>query len=247
MASRPFVVLLVLVSIVGVVVSLAAWCFLELVYQIQQEVFTHLPHALGYSSPPVWWPLPVLAIAGVLVALAIHQASGERRTHPGVRPGGGRPSRARRPARGDPGGNGVDRAGRGDRPRGASYRTGRRSWGDRDPTCPQRRDRPDRDPGGRRGQLRRAVVCVQLSARGRGDHDRSHCDRRAAAAPRPGAGTARRRDRFAGLARDGLVHRPRAARRTRSPPCRCRRSAIPTSATSRGRSRSGSRSPRAPR
>ena len=76
MASRPFVVLLVLVSIVGVVVSLAAWCFLELVHQIQQEVFTHLPHALGYSSPPVWWPLPVLAIAGVLVALAIHKLPG---------------------------------------------------------------------------------------------------------------------------------------------------------------------------
>ena len=50
MPASQFVVLLVLVSIVGVVVSLAAWCFLELVHQIQQEVFTHLPHALGYSN-----------------------------------------------------------------------------------------------------------------------------------------------------------------------------------------------------
>lgn len=75
--SKPFMVLLVLVSIVGVVVSLAAWCFLELVYQIQQEVFTHLPHAVGYShGPPVWWPLPVLAIAGVIVALAISKLPG---------------------------------------------------------------------------------------------------------------------------------------------------------------------------
>ncbi len=76
MRSKQFVVLLVLVSIVGVVVSLAAWCFLELIHQIQQEVFTHLPHAVGYSSPPVWWPLPVLALAGVLVALAISKLPG---------------------------------------------------------------------------------------------------------------------------------------------------------------------------
>jgi H+/Cl- antiporter ClcA len=77
MTSKPFAVLLVLVSIVGVVVSLAAWCFVELVYQIQQEVFTHLPHAVGYShGPPVWWPLPVLAIAGVIVALAISKLPG---------------------------------------------------------------------------------------------------------------------------------------------------------------------------
>jgi H+/Cl- antiporter ClcA len=76
MRSKQFVVLLVLVSIVGVVVSLAAWCFLELIHQIQQEVFTHLPHALGYSNAPVWWPLPVLAIAGVLAALAISKLPG---------------------------------------------------------------------------------------------------------------------------------------------------------------------------
>jgi len=76
MRSKQFVVLLVLVSIVGIVVSLAAWCFLELIHQIQQEVFTHLPHAFGYSSPPVWWPLPVLAIAGVLAALAISKLPG---------------------------------------------------------------------------------------------------------------------------------------------------------------------------
>jgi H+/Cl- antiporter ClcA len=77
MRSRPYLVMLVLVAIVGVVVSLAAWCFLELTYQIQQEVFTHLPHALGYSNgPPVWWPLPILAISGVLVAFAIERLPG---------------------------------------------------------------------------------------------------------------------------------------------------------------------------
>lgn len=75
--SRPYLVLLGLVSMVGILVSLAAWCFLELTHQIQQEVFTHLPHALGYASgPPVWWPLPVLAIGGLVTALAIQRLPG---------------------------------------------------------------------------------------------------------------------------------------------------------------------------
>ncbi len=78
MRSRRFVGLLVIVAVIGVVVSLAAWCFLEAIYQIQQELFTHLPHALGYDQGfPWWWPLPVLAIAGVLVALCIQRLPGD--------------------------------------------------------------------------------------------------------------------------------------------------------------------------
>jgi H+/Cl- antiporter ClcA len=77
MRSRPYLVLLGLVSVVGILVSFAAWCFLELTHQIQQEVFIHLPHALGYASgPPVWWPLPVLAIGGLITALAIQRLPG---------------------------------------------------------------------------------------------------------------------------------------------------------------------------
>jgi H+/Cl- antiporter ClcA len=71
-------VLLVIAAIVGVIVALAAWGFLELIYQIQQELYTHLPHALGYpNGPPLWWPIPVLFIAGVLVALVITRLPGE--------------------------------------------------------------------------------------------------------------------------------------------------------------------------
>lgn len=76
MASKQFVVLLIVVSVIGVAVSLAAWCFLELTYQIQQELYTHLPHALGYNNAPVWWSLPVLAVAGLIVALAITRLPG---------------------------------------------------------------------------------------------------------------------------------------------------------------------------
>ncbi len=77
MASKQFVGLLVIVSIVGIIVSLAAWCFLELIYQLQRELYTHLPHALGYSSAPTWWSLPILAVSGVLVALAITRLPGD--------------------------------------------------------------------------------------------------------------------------------------------------------------------------
>lgn len=75
--SRRFIVLLVIVAVVGVVVSLAAWCFLEATYQVQRELYTHLPHALGYQNgPPKWWPLPVLAVGALLVALAILRLPG---------------------------------------------------------------------------------------------------------------------------------------------------------------------------
>ena len=69
--SRNYLRLLALAAIIGVPVSAAAYWYLYLVGYLQTEVFTHLPHGLGFSSEPVWWPLPVLAVGGVLVALAI--------------------------------------------------------------------------------------------------------------------------------------------------------------------------------
>ncbi len=76
--SRGFVVLLLAAAIVGVVVSLAAWCFLELVDQIQRGVYVHLPSDVGYhGGPPIWWSLPVLALAGLIIAFAIERLPGE--------------------------------------------------------------------------------------------------------------------------------------------------------------------------
>jgi H+/Cl- antiporter ClcA len=75
--SRAFVVLLLVAAIIGVVVSLVAWCFLELINQIQRGVFVHLPADLGYhNGPPLWWSLPVLALAGLIVAFAIVRLPG---------------------------------------------------------------------------------------------------------------------------------------------------------------------------
>jgi len=76
--SRGFQKLLAVAALIGVLISLLAWCFLELVHQLQEEVFVHLPHAVGYGDgPPTWWPLPVLAIAGVIVAAAIVKLPGQ--------------------------------------------------------------------------------------------------------------------------------------------------------------------------
>jgi H+/Cl- antiporter ClcA len=74
--SRNFVVLLVFAAIVGVVVSLVGWAFLELVHQIQIAVFTDLPAELGFDTVPWWWSLPVLGIAGLPVAFAIVKLPG---------------------------------------------------------------------------------------------------------------------------------------------------------------------------
>ncbi len=74
--SRQFPILLVLAAVVGVITSAVAWGFLELIYQIQQGVYTHLPKELGFESTPEWWSLPVLAIAGGVTALAIVRLPG---------------------------------------------------------------------------------------------------------------------------------------------------------------------------
>jgi H+/Cl- antiporter ClcA len=76
MRSRRFLRLLVLVAIVGIVASAAAWGFQQLIYQIQQGVFTDLPGTLGFDDVPAWWPLPWLMLAGVVVAFAIVRLPG---------------------------------------------------------------------------------------------------------------------------------------------------------------------------
>jgi H+/Cl- antiporter ClcA len=74
--SRRYVGLLVLAAIVGVPISAAAYGFLALLAWLQDWVFTDLPEALGFDGTPGWWPLPLLALAGVLVALTIRYLPG---------------------------------------------------------------------------------------------------------------------------------------------------------------------------
>lgn len=74
--SRPFVVLLAVAGVVGIVVSLAAWCFLEGTHQLQVAVFQDIPKELGDTDAPLWYLLAVLGLAGVIVAFAIARLPG---------------------------------------------------------------------------------------------------------------------------------------------------------------------------
>jgi H+/Cl- antiporter ClcA len=78
-----YVRLLVVTAVLGVPISAAAYGFLALVNYLQKELFTHLPHGLGFATAPAWWPVPMLLIGGVLTGLAIRYL-----------PGGGGPSPA---------------------------------------------------------------------------------------------------------------------------------------------------------
>lgn len=70
---KQTLVLLCLAAVVGIIVSLLAWGFLELIHQIQVWVFTDLVEALGseVGAAPVWFYVCVLGLAGLVVALAI--------------------------------------------------------------------------------------------------------------------------------------------------------------------------------
>ena len=69
--SRSYVQLLVLAGLIGVPVSAVAYGFLKLVGLLQGWLFESVPKELGFSGTPAWWPLPLLALAGVLVGATI--------------------------------------------------------------------------------------------------------------------------------------------------------------------------------
>ena len=69
--SRSYVALLLLGAVVGLPVATIAYFFLEAIGRVQTEIFTDLPQHLGFHGEPLWWPLPWLALSGLLVALAL--------------------------------------------------------------------------------------------------------------------------------------------------------------------------------
>ena len=74
--SRSYLVLLVFGAVVGVLAAVVAFFFLKAVEEVQHFIFTSLPTEVGFSGEPIWWPLPWLALAGLLVALTIHYLPG---------------------------------------------------------------------------------------------------------------------------------------------------------------------------
>jgi H+/Cl- antiporter ClcA len=97
--SKSYLRLLILAAVLGVPVSAAAYGFLQLVAYLQGEVFTHLPNGLGFHGAPPWWPLPVLTVAGLLVAPVIRFLPGKGGHSPadGFKAGEGAPTPAQLP------------------------------------------------------------------------------------------------------------------------------------------------------
>ena len=52
------------------------WAFLLVANDLKDAVYDDLPDALGFDGAPVWWPLPVLAVAGAVTAFAIIRLPG---------------------------------------------------------------------------------------------------------------------------------------------------------------------------
>lgn len=75
--SKNYLVLLVFGAIIGVPAAVVAYFFLKLVADVQHYVFNTLPLDLGLGSVPAWWPIPFVALGGLVVGLAIHLLPGE--------------------------------------------------------------------------------------------------------------------------------------------------------------------------
>jgi H+/Cl- antiporter ClcA len=69
--TKKYVALLVICAVIGVPISAGAYYFLWLTDHVQIWTYQNLPHALGWHTTPVWWCLPLLILAGLVVALTI--------------------------------------------------------------------------------------------------------------------------------------------------------------------------------
>jgi H+/Cl- antiporter ClcA len=74
--TRGYVVLLLFGALVGVVVSFVAYFFLKSTEETSSWLYSTLPKQLGFVGAPVWWPVPVLLVSGLVVALAIRYLPG---------------------------------------------------------------------------------------------------------------------------------------------------------------------------
>jgi H+/Cl- antiporter ClcA len=92
--SPGYLKLLVLAAVIGAPIAAAAYGFLWVVDELQDWLFTDLPDDLGFDGAPTWWPLPLLALAGLLVGLTIRYLPGKGGESPadGFQPGRGAPS-----------------------------------------------------------------------------------------------------------------------------------------------------------
>jgi H+/Cl- antiporter ClcA len=74
--SRSYTALLILAAIIGAPVAVLAYFFLKLIAELQEYLYQTLPGELGFGHEPLWWPLPLLILAGLIVALTIRYLPG---------------------------------------------------------------------------------------------------------------------------------------------------------------------------
>jgi H+/Cl- antiporter ClcA len=74
--NPSYVGLLVFGAAIGIPVAVVAYFFLKAVAEAQEYVFVTLPDDLGFDSQPAWWPIPLLTLSGLLVAMAIRYLPG---------------------------------------------------------------------------------------------------------------------------------------------------------------------------
>ena len=86
--------LMVFAASIGAPIAAAAYGFLWVVDELQDWLYTDLPRDFGFNGEPMWWPLPLLALAGLLVGLTIRYLPGRGGESPadGFVPGRGSPS-----------------------------------------------------------------------------------------------------------------------------------------------------------
>jgi H+/Cl- antiporter ClcA len=69
--TKSYVVLLLFGAIVGIPIAFIAYFFQKWVAETQNWLYTTFPKQIGFVGAPVWWPIPLLIVGGVVVALAI--------------------------------------------------------------------------------------------------------------------------------------------------------------------------------
>ncbi|OQO94644.1 Cl- channel voltage-gated family protein [Saccharomonospora piscinae] len=93
--SREYVAILLFCGALGAPIALVCYGFLELSLYAQHWMFGPLPEALGIGEGPVWWPLPVLVVGGVLVGLVVRYLPGSGGQSPADGFAHGAPAEAR--------------------------------------------------------------------------------------------------------------------------------------------------------